>query len=355
MHTRKQIDLRVQRAQLIELASIRTDLLFRDESADFACFNLDAVFMSLLFCFSLGSIIFPVQILGYFFYHLIGDFIDGVIAFQLSFDGNCFLDALFAMLINISTDIRIDRVEHDFHLRLCAGSDDFFFNLAQLADRIMADLQGFEHLVFRDFLRPRLNHVDGFFRAGNRQAQGCTFRLLHRRVDDIFAIYLADDDPGNRSVERNIRNTESQRRAEHCGHFRAAVRLNGKHRIDDLNFVAESFRKQRTDRAVDQTCGQRCMFRRTAFPAQKALRDLSFGIELLIIEHRQREEIFCFDFRAGCCGGKNHRIVVADQNRSAGLLCHLTIFNSDGAAMKIPTLLVLLHLFSYQYFLFIYL
>ena len=45
MDTRQQINLAVQRTQLIELAAVRTDLLDGDQAADFRRFNLNAVFM----------------------------------------------------------------------------------------------------------------------------------------------------------------------------------------------------------------------------------------------------------------------------------------------------------------------
>ena len=65
---------------------------------------------------------------------------------------------------------------------------------------------------------------------------------------------------------------------------------------DDLDFILEVFREQRTDRTVDQARGERFLFGLTAFALEEAARDTAAGIEFFLVIDGEREEILA---RAG--------------------------------------------------------
>jgi len=201
--TRQQINLAVQRTQLIELAAVRTDLLDGDQAADFRRFNLNAVFMRLLDHLVLLGVILPAQ-RGDFRLHLLDDLVNLVVALELALDGNCFLNGLLAVRVDIILDLGVDLIENDFHLRLGDRGDDFFLNRAQFLDCLMADHQGLDHILFGYFLGSGFNHVDGVLGAGDRHIHVGAVHFLDARVDDELAVNAADDDAGNRTVERNI-------------------------------------------------------------------------------------------------------------------------------------------------------
>ena len=68
-------------------------------------------------------------------------------------------------------------------------------------------------------------------------------------------------------------------------------RVQRQHVDDDLHFVVEAFREQRTQRTVDQARDQRFAFRRTAFATEEATRDLAGGVGLFEVIDGQREEV----------------------------------------------------------------
>ncbi len=84
---------------------------------------------------------------------------------------------------------------------------------------------------------------------------------------------------------------------------------------DDLHFVLELFREQRTNRAIDQARGERFLFGRTAFTLEEATRNATGGIELLDVVDGEREEILPF-LRLGCGhrSDQHHRAAHADHD-----------------------------------------
>ena len=206
MYSWQQVNLRIQRSEFIQRSSIRSDLVFRNQSSDFTCFNFNAVFMSLLHCLVTGCVIFIFHGTD-FIDHLFCQFINLTIAFQLTLDGYSFSDCLCTMFINIGCDGWINLIQNDFHLLLCTFADDFILNGTQLLNAVMTELQSFQHLFFTDFLCTCFNHVDCIFCTGYCQVECCTLQLFHRWVAYKLSIHLTDNNTCNRSVERNVGNT----------------------------------------------------------------------------------------------------------------------------------------------------
>lgn len=63
------------------------------------------------------------------------------------------------------------------------------------------------------------------------------------------------------------------------------------HGRNDLNFVNETFREQRTNRAVNQTRNQRFAFAWTAFTTEEAAWDTTSSVGTLLIVYGQWEEV----------------------------------------------------------------
>ncbi|KXT83575.1 hypothetical protein STRDD11_01412 [Streptococcus sp. DD11] len=168
---------------------------------------------------------------------------------------------------------------------------DFFLEGYQLFDCFMAFEQGFQHHCFRQFLGAGLYHIDGILGPCYRQFQQGDSFLLLGRIDDKFSVHIAYLYPCDRAVKRNIRDRQGQRGAKHGRHLRRSIFIIGKHSIDDLHFIAEAFRKHRTDWAVNQTGGQGRIGRRTAFTLVEAAGILPSCIHFFFIVDLQGEEI----------------------------------------------------------------
>ena len=80
--------------------------------------------------------------------------------------------------------------------RLDAGHD--------LLDRRVPPLERLHHLVFRHFLRARLDHHDGFFRACDDEVELRGARLIVSRVDDEAVFDQADAHAGDGVFKRDV-------------------------------------------------------------------------------------------------------------------------------------------------------
>ena len=99
---------------------------------------------------------------------------------------------------------------------------------------------------------------------------------------------------------------------------------------DDLNFVEEAVRKERTDRTVDQAARQRFLFGRTTFTLEEAAGDLAGGVGLFNVVDREREEVLTgLRFLLGDDRGEDDRIVHAADAGAGRLAGDLTGFERD--------------------------
>ena len=60
---------------------------------------------------------------------------------------------------------------------------------------------------------------------------------------------------------------------------------------DDLNFIEEAFREQRTNRSVNQAGGKRFFFARTAFALEETSGDTAGSVSLFDVINSEGEEI----------------------------------------------------------------
>src|SRR5205814_3653165 len=95
----------------------------------------------------------------------------------------------------------------------------------------------------------------------------------------------------NRSVEENTGDGERGRRTQQRGNVRIDLRIKGDHGGNDLNVVEETIREQRTNRAIDETRGQRLLLGRSTFTLEESAGDTTRSVRLLNVVDRQREEV----------------------------------------------------------------
>lgn len=82
-----------------------------------------------------------------------------------------------------------------------------------------------------------------------------------------------------------------RRCADHSNDVRVNLWVNGNNGRNNLNFVYEAFREQRTNRAVNQTRDQGFAFAWTAFTTEEATRDFTGSVGTLLVVNGQWEEV----------------------------------------------------------------
>jgi hypothetical protein len=131
---------------------------------------------------------------------------------------------------------------------------------------------------------------------------------------------VADAGSTDRTLERDTGQRQRGGRTEQRDDVAVNFGVERDDLRDDLHFVLEVFREQRTHRTIDQTRGQRLLFGRTAFALEEAARDAAGGVELFDVVDGEREEILPFlllgrSYR----GDQHHRAAHAGHDRARRL------------------------------------
>jgi hypothetical protein len=99
---------------------------------------------------------------------------------------------------------------------------------------------------------------------------------------------------------------------------------------DDLGFVAEGFREERADGAIDLARGKDFLLAGSTLALDKATRNASAGIGKLAVLNGQREEVDAFlGIRRGDCGCENGIVAAGGEGRAGGLLGDASGFEFD--------------------------
>ena len=110
-----------------------------------------------------------------------------------------------------------------------------------------------QHLVFGQAFGFGFNHQNRVFSTGNDHIQQGGLQFFKRRVQEVTALVgVTHAGRTDGAIERNTGDGQSGRRRQHRGNIRVLVLAGGHDRGDDLNFVHEAVREQRTNRTVDQ-------------------------------------------------------------------------------------------------------
>ena len=142
--------------------------------------------------------------------------------------------------------------------------------LDDIAAGVMREHDGTQHDFFRQLIGFGFHHHHGVIGRSHHQIEVTFGNLFVGRVQDVFAIHIADTCRANRAHEGNARNGQCRRRGDHCQYIRLIFAIIGQNLRNAVDFVVETFGEQRTDRTVNQTGNQRFLFRRAAFTLEEA-------------------------------------------------------------------------------------
>ena len=227
------------------------------------------------------------------------------------------------------------------------GRGEYPFGLAgqrhQFADAggdllaaIVAEFDGAEHFLLRDFARAGFHHDDAVFGAGNHDVQPGLTALGVGGVGDINAIPHTNPDAAQHVFEREIGNGQRGCGADDRQGVRVLLGIGREDHSNDLGFVQEPFGEQRTDRPVDQTAGENFFFGETALAFDKAAGNLAGGVGVFaIVDGKRKESGSRFGLIGHASGDEDDRVPGANDNRAVRLFGHLTRFQGKHPAAQI--------------------
>ena len=327
VHARHDVHFGGQGADVTQATAVDAVVLGQDAAAhDLALQLLERVadFLVLLGVFHVGELAGEGGLDAFL------DLVDAVLARQLFGDGQGFVEVGVGDLVDAVVQILgVLREELEFlgflrgdllelglgladHLDERLGGfktagDDFLvrLGLAFVVDEVPCVLAG-----------TGFDHGDGDVAvldnaAGDHDFEHGAFALAPAREGDPLAIDQGQTHAGDRAFERQAGDHGGGGGGVQCDDVVCVIRVDGEHGFDDLHFVAQGVREQRTQRTVDDAAGQDGFGARTAFAAEERARDLAGCVHLLFHVHGQREEVVVL-LRAGTGGGgrQNHRIIV---------------------------------------------
>ncbi len=203
----------------------------------------------------------------------------------------------------------------------------------------MREHQGVEHDVFRQLLGFGFDHHQGVLGAGDDEVELAVRHLVEGRVQNVFAVDIADARGADRAHERSARDGQGGRGGDHGDDVGIVLQVMRQHRGHDLHFVLEALHEQRADRTVDQAGDQGLLLGRTAFTLEIATRDLAGGEGLFLVVHGQREEIQARLGRATVDdGGEDDGLAVGGQNGAVSLTGDAARFEGQRASGPVDRL-----------------
>ena len=327
MHARHDVHFGGQRTDIAQATAVDAVILGQDAAADDLTLQfLEGVadFLVLLGIVHVGELFRESGL------HAFLDFVDAILTRQLLGDGQRFVEVGVRDLVDAVVQILgVLREELEFlgflrgdllqlglgfanHLDERFGGfkttgNDFLvrLGLAFVVDEVPCVLAG-----------TGFNHGDGDVAvlhdaAGDHDFEHSALTLAPAREGDPLAIDQSQTNTGDRAFERQTGDHGGSGGRVQRDDVVSIIRINGEHGFDNLHFVAQSVREQRTQWTIDDAAGQDGFGARAAFTTEERARDLAGGVHLLFDVHGQREEVVVL-LRAGAGGGgrQNHRIIV---------------------------------------------
>ena len=205
----------------------------------------------------------------------------------------------------------------------------------------MAEHNRTQHHLFVELVCFGLNHQHGLLGTGYNQIQAAVDELGFGGVEYVLAVDIADARSADRTIEGQPCDRQRSRRAQQRRDVRINFRIAGHHRADHLHLVVEAFRKQRTDRAVDQSANQGFLLGRLAFTLEEATGDLAGRVGFFDVVDGQGEEVLArLGALGGRNGGKNDGVVDGDENCTGRLAGDFTSFEGYGVGAVLERFLV---------------
>ena len=145
------------------------------------------------------------------------------------------------------------------------------------------------HDILRHLVGLGLNHDDFIARTGDCAVHLALGALGGGRVNQIFAVNIAERDGCDRTVKRHVGDADGDGGADRASNLGLTVVVDRHDCTRYNNVVSEVCGEKRAHGAVDCAAGKHSLLGRAGLSAEKASRDLSHGVELFLKIDRERE------------------------------------------------------------------
>ncbi|CAI8310695.1 MAG: Uncharacterised protein [Rhodospirillaceae bacterium] len=199
-------------------------------------------------------------------------------------------------------------------------------------EALVAKLDRAEHDFFGQLLSFRFHHHHAFGGAGHDQLEAGFLDLGNGRVEDVFAVLVADLGSADRAEERQAGNGQCRRSGNQGQHVTVVLEVVAEQGQDDLGLVLVAIDEQRANRPVNQAADQRLFLSRAALTLEEAAGNAACGRVLFLIVDGQGEEIDAFLGLAGPDSrGEHNRVAVTGEHRPIRLARHAPGFQRQRA------------------------
>src|SRR3984957_14900679 len=197
----------------------------------------------------------------------------------------------------------------------------------------MAEHDGAEHDALAQLLRLRFDHQHAFAGAGNEKVELRVRQLVDLWIEHVLAVDIADARAADRAEEGNAGDRQRRRRADQRDDVGIVLEIMREHGADYLRLVEKARREKRADRPVDEARGQRLLLRGATLALEEAARDLARGEGLLLVVHREREEILPrLGLLHGDRGAQHGGLAVGREHGAVGLAGDAAGFENEAAS-----------------------
>ncbi len=108
------------------------------------------------------------------------------------------------------------------------------------------------------------------------------------------------------------------------------LRVGREHHRDNLSLVAETFRKQRSDRTVDEAAGENFLLGKASFALDEATREFAGRVSVFAVIDSQWEKTCArLWLLRGSGSDQHHRISRTNNDRTIGLFGNLAGLDRD--------------------------
>ncbi len=231
---------------------------------------------------------------------------------------------------------RVDHRRHDGALRFAERLLQLVLEVEDLLHLAVSGEERVEDHVLRQHLGAAFHHDDRVPRSGDDQLKLALGVLRHRRVDDELPTDAAHANARDRAAERNVRNLQRSGRPDQCRHVGVVLFVERQNGCDDLGFAAETLRKERPQRPVDQAGVENFLLTLPPLALEEPAGNLTRGERLLLVIASQRKEIDVLArFFRGGSGDEHHRVSVLHQRGATGLPRHAPDLDGERSPMEI--------------------
>src|SRR3546814_4463919 len=117
----------------------------------------------------------------------------------------------------------------------------------------MREQHGAEHDLFRQLVRFGFDHHHRIVSGGDDEVEVAFGNLFVGRVQDIFAIDIADARGADRAHEGHARDGERGRRGDHREDVGLVVAVTAQNQGNNVDFVIVYYGEKQTDRTIGKT------------------------------------------------------------------------------------------------------